>query len=84
MCYDRLMRTNSKTFLPGLKSILEPYKVIDVAVSLGIHQSTLSQLAGCKRGASLEMALKIARVLNTTVEALAVSDTESKRPQKIL
>lgn len=65
-----MARTNDITYLPGLKKLMEGRKAGYVADQLGIDQSTLSCLVNLDRGASLAMALKIARYFNTTVESL--------------
>ncbi len=71
-----MARTNLTTYLPGLAKHMEGRKINYVAEKLGIDQSFLSQLIGCKRGASLAMALSLARYFKTSVESLV----EDKRP----
>ena len=64
------MRTNKVTLLPGLKPLTEGRNLTHIAKQLKVDQSTINALVNCKRGASLDMALKVARHLGTTVEAL--------------
>ncbi len=79
-----MARTNLTTYLPGLAHFMEGRKTVYVAEKLEIDQSALSQLINCKRGASLAMALKLARFLGTSVECLVedqiADQTASQNP----
>ena len=57
-----------------------------VAEKTGIPAGTISQLLGCHRGSSLAMALRLAKYLHTSVEALAEAPlpTEVSLPAEAL
>ena len=65
------MRSNPITYLPGLKRQMDGRTSRYVAEKTGIPAGTISQLLGCHRGSSLAMALRLAKYLHTSVEALA-------------
>lgn len=63
-------RTNLTTHLPGLKPLTTGRNISYIANELGINQSTLHKLVDCERGASLAMALQIAKYFRVRVEDL--------------
>ena len=73
------MRTSTTIYLSGLKPLIvsEGRKISYVAEKVGVDASFLSQLAGCKRGASLAMALRLAEFFGVTVEKLVRSAVKS-------
>jgi plasmid maintenance system antidote protein VapI len=56
---------------------MEGRKLTYVAEKLGIDHSTLSLLVRCERGASLAMALQLARFFEVPIERLMVEPSKS-------
>jgi transcriptional regulator with XRE-family HTH domain len=67
----------TRTPLPGLKKCMEGRQTGYIAEQLGLDPSYLSQLKNCKRGASLKVALHLARYFKTSVESLAEDQTSA-------
>lgn len=65
-----MARTNKVRYLHGLKSLADGQNRTQLAEALDIDYSTLYLLIECQRGASLDMALRIAEHFSTTVESL--------------
>ena len=65
-----MARKHNKTYLVGLKPLLTGRNQGEVAEELHIDQSTLSGLANCRRGASLEMTVKLADYLQKPIDTL--------------
>ncbi len=57
-------------YLPGLRLHLGERDGTAVAEALGVSKSSISLLINCHRGASLHMALSLARYCGVTVEDL--------------
>ena len=70
MCHNKGMRTNETTYLYGLRPLMVGVNARHVTERIGLNVTTLYALIACRRGASLAMALKLSRGLNTTIEAL--------------
>jgi plasmid maintenance system antidote protein VapI len=68
------------TRLPGLRQFMRDRNMSKVASTLGINQSSLSLIVNCKRGASAEIADKLAIYFGTTVSALRTAPEEDLQP----
>lgn len=64
------MRTHETVLLPGLKAFTEGRNISYIAKQIQTDQGGLNRLVSCKRGASLAMALSLAKYFHTTVEKL--------------
>lgn len=73
-----MSRAKSITVLPGLKARLRGRKLIQIARDLNLDRGFLSQLASCKRGASLATACALATYLDTSIESLLLSEAPGR------
>lgn len=56
----------------------------ELAIAVGVSQSTIGMIEGNKQGASNDTLLKLAKALNTTIDNLLSNDSVDSEIKKIL